>query len=428
MNEEAFSGKVSASIDSANLTEETDLARFIRALSLSKLTGLRADEASEAFINALAVAVVKSVAAGYGLHADNIYGLNYAKLNETKTAFGMSDTAFQKYLKGIAEKIYESTSNKDQFANIYVLFADRFASGANMAQLVAALSQGKGRVIIVANHPSDYHVNVSYQSLGLDLVSALEVASSVLYSLNPKLHAPGLAESLVKLMYGFRKVPEQVNLVSVENSVKDALARLGTTNDPSETEVVSAVTYALGASKEGYDSNLFAKSSILLDNLKVVEENVRKDQAYYFNEAKGLGKGTREDDMRRAAQERKNDEALRADKARRDYKKLMRRIKLTREKLDEAAEDIKATINPALMIYRRHHIELIRRRRINHLMKLYGSITAKLYDLSINKREAFEAENNSFTAFFSKIQSIVADTSYFGEFEKSHYSSAGFAQ
>ncbi len=413
LNEEAFSGKVSAGIDSMSLSDETELVRFIKLLSLSKITGLGADEASEAFIQALAVAIVNKIAEVHGLLVDNIYGLNYAKLNETKTTFGMSDTAFRDYLNGIARKGFERTSNKDQNANIYVLFADRFASGANIEELMATFSQGKSRVIMVANRPADYKANMSFQSLGLDLVSAMQVASSVLHSVNPKLNAPSLAESLVKLMYGFRKTPEQVNLVSVEHMVKAVVARLGGANEPSETEVLREIKYALAASKEAYDTHLMSNSGVLLDNLKMVEENVKSDPVFYFNEAKGIGKGTRDAEMRKLAEIRKYEEArrnsLRAAEARRARKQLAVRAKGTRRRL----VDLSASLDPApaLAGVRAERASLIV--EIDRLVKLYGQTAEKIYELSLEDREALEASGGDFKTFFAKINEIVADTSYF---------------
>lgn len=414
LNDGAFSGQVSAVLESVSPSEDTDLVRFMRLLSQHKVMGLRADEASEAFIQSLAVALVHRIAENYGVHIDNVYGLNFVKLNETKASFKMSETAWADYLKGICRKIFDTQTNNNQFAHLFVLFADQFAPGAPITDLVDIFSQGKSRVIVVAHRPMDFNAEETYRSSGLDLISALEVCTALVRAHNPKLNAPVLAESLVKPMFAFKAAPEKFNLVSVEIILRDVLARLSGKNDPSILDVNEAIVHALGASKEAYDVNLITNSSVLVDTLKTVEEKIKEDSAYYFKESRGLKGAFREGEHKRFAEIRKLQEVsidiLRREEAKQIRKNIRAQIKDSRQRLREIQEDLDP--NPALSIVRTARRNLIS--EIDKLLRLYGRKIDLLYNLSIAEQEIFEnAPDNHFKAYFKKIKEIIGQKNYF---------------
>lgn len=414
LNQGAFNGQVSAVLESVTPSEETDLVRFMRVLGQHKVLGLHADDASEAFIQSLAVALVHRVAENYGVHIDNLYSLNHVKLNETKASFGMNDKAWADYLKGISKKIFETQTNNNQRAHLFVLFADQFSPGASIADLVDIFKQGRSRVIVVSHRPMDFKAEETYRSSGLDLISAREIASAIVHAQNPKLNAPGLPESLVKPMFAFKAAPEKFNLISLEMIVRDVLARLSGKNDPSISEVNLAIVQALGASKEAYDTNSITNSSIFVDTLKTVLENVTRDSAYYYKESKGLKGAFREGELEKLAEIRKLEETrieiMRKEEAKQARRTIRARIKDNQRRLIEIQQDLDPS--PALSIARTSRRNLIA--EITSLMELYRRKIDLLYELSVAHRELFEkAPDNDFKAFFDKIKEIVGQKSYF---------------
>ncbi|MCA9507627.1 MAG: hypothetical protein KC505_04300 [Myxococcales bacterium] len=405
--EQAFSGQLSAVIEPVEVNEESDLLSFIRQLSQHRVMGLYAHDSNDDFIKSLSVAVEQGLARNYGLVSDNVYALNHVKLNDTKVSFSMSAAGWKNYLRGVSKKIVAVKSRDGYEANLFVIFADALAQGAPVNDLINIFSQGKNKVLVVAKQPQDFAIKEAYRSKGVDVASAYLVALSILNKLEPHFNGDRFAETLVKVMFAFKKTPEQFNLTSVERVLKDAYARIEKNNNPSTLAINKAIFEALGAHEHNYDLSLIRNSRAIVDSIKNLSKNIENDQMYYFKEARGLSPSLRtlESDKLYFLKklEKQTTQNLKQKIISDQHKKIKTRIKITQAKLQEIKNDLDR--DPAL-----HPVRIEREMLINeiqNLFVLYEQLIDMSYELKINKREKFfENQENDFVRFFNKIEQI----------------------
>lgn len=404
LRKEIFSKKVPTLFALTTKKDETDLIRFMRVLSQSRVLGLRADAGSESFVQALSAALhTRGIAEFYGLYSDALYALNHVKLNATKTSFGMDNQAFATYVKSIATKGYEKTSRKGQLSAIYVIFADRLAPGVDIQELIKIFSQQKSRVILVANRPTDYKVNASFELSGLDLYSSIEVARAILQNLDPSLIDDNVHEIVAKSMFAFKKSSNRLNLLSVENLVKDVALRLANKPRPTEQEILGEVQNALMANSEDFEHAYLTSSKLVADSVERVIANVEKDPSFYVREMKNFI-GSFDKSKSRTIEQIAKFEKSTTDNA--ELNKIHLKIKEARAQLALISNGFDLSSPDA--VPRKLLIE-----EIGSLLNIYAKIITKLYDLTEADLKAFlKGPKNDFRTFFEKMITIVTNPQY----------------
>jgi len=350
-------GKVSLLSEAVDIDDETDLMRLMRLLNNKSVVATSADDN---FIDALGGAVAMNVAQELGLSVANVYALNPASLNDTKSTFGMDDEAFGLYVSSQADKIYQLTSKNGEDGNIFVLFIDRIASGLKSADVINKLKQGKSKVVLVTSNPSQYDEAASFAPQGLDLAAAYHVAKAVVSDADPSLNANYIAQVQAKIMYAFKKGPRYMNLNAVITAAKDSAARLRERLSPSEAEYNQSVKDALASlPNNSYDVSMVEQSKILSTDVSVVVANIRNSQDYYINEARGIGQAIADADARRLAE----NERLRREQSSKDLKFLSNKTKRTIRQLNEAVASIdsKAKLGDILTVFDENKLLIDRR-------------------------------------------------------------------
>ncbi len=334
-------GKVSLLSEAVDIDDETDLMRLMRLLNNKSVVATSADDN---FIDALGGAVAMNVAQELGLSVANVYALNPASLNDTKSTFGMDDEAFGLYVSSQADKIYQLTSKNGEDGNIFVLFIDRIASGLKSADVINKLKQGKSKVVLVTSNPSQYDEAASFAPQGLDLAAAYHVAKAVVSEADPSLNANYIAQVQAKIMYAFKKGPRYMNLNAVITAAKDSAARLRERLSPSEAEYNQSIKDALASlPNNSYDVSMVEQSKILSTDVSVVVANVRNSQDYYINEARGVGQAIADADARRLAEETRSTERLRRDESLNSLNSISNQAKQTIRQLNEAIVSVDFT-------------------------------------------------------------------------------------
>lgn len=411
LKKEAFLGKYGVNLSSELKVVPTDLARLTKIITKNKVVQAKGDESSEKNIEALAYSIVSGRADKNGLFVDNIYVLNDEKINSNKFKFSMDDLAFKEYTKAMAQKAYQQSSDGDKYANLYVIFSDNLATGADIEDLIIIFSQGKSRVLVVSNAFANF-AGARFMPQGLDLLSAHMVAKAWQQKLRPSFTELSLADSLARLAVAFSRLPEKVNLFSMESLVRDSLLRLPE-NSPSKAKVTVAVEHSLMAYFPNIKLEAAENSGIFVSDLKTVSDNLGKDPNFYKKASKGVdGLNQREVEAKRLAEMKRNqqivEEGMLAEKNRQELAIHLGNVNDTRRKLTKISNALPAGAERA------PRVALLE--QLSGLYKIYGRILEKLYELPPKEREKLEnGSQNDFKAFFAKLKTIVKDRSFFDD-------------
>lgn len=281
--EEAFSSAtvLAAPISLQINTDRNDLVRLIKDLKENTIIGLKRAEDSRELMKALAIAVDKKIALHHDLKLNKIIAINDESLNTIRHKFGMTDQEFGEYTQAQVEKILKAESSPEHFPNVYIVYADELGKGADIDQIVATLSEGPDKVIVIANNNEKY--GKPFIADGLDLASGYYVARAVVKDRYPHDRINEIVEPLVKIFYALSK-KSQMNLVSLPSVALSAVQRLRISNKTfveAAKEALEAVEQALASMKDPIPTQLVNQSGVLGDSLSTVEENMQKDRTYY---------------------------------------------------------------------------------------------------------------------------------------------------
>ncbi|HXW60826.1 MAG TPA: hypothetical protein VEK06_04725, partial [Myxococcota bacterium] len=275
------------SSSAVKLTRDTDLIRFMRLLSTNKTVVLTEDEASEEFIKALSVAIINNRAEPYGLKAHYVYGFNAENFSKSKKLFGMQDSEYQSYVESMAKKAHAQKSEDDKLAIIFVVFIDDFGANLDLSEFIKNLSLGQSRVVLVTKNLSAFKDTSTFISQGIDLMSSYYVAKATIKAINPQIDTNLAIEPLIKMYYGLKSRPEQMNLVSLQRAVKEMLLRLSKKSAAAalpDYEIAAKET--LAALEEKIPVEIAEDSTVLVTTLVDVEKHVLANPFYFLDKCK----------------------------------------------------------------------------------------------------------------------------------------------
>ncbi len=305
-------GKVALVSSSISVNEETDLMKLIRLLSTKQVVLALLDDD---FINALAVAVSSRGTESFGLPAANLWAFDSVSLNAAKSDFGMSDTDFREYSGSQSSKGYQMTSDNNKYSNLYLIYADRIASGFDVNDIIKKLPS-KSKAIVVTAHPSSYPGYSSFVPSGLDVAAAFHVVRAVISEVNPNLDSAFMAEFMAKVMPAFRRSPTQTSLHNIIIATKNSVAYLAGRPTPSKDDAEQAIIDSLSALPLNPYGELFLikNTTIKVSEMSTVALNLKLNPNYYYDEARGLSADDLDLRNRELAEKRKYEKAKAAEK------------------------------------------------------------------------------------------------------------------
>lgn len=337
----AFTGDIPVILSHANIERPTDVNELARLLSGSTdVVIMREDASSLPLIRALSASVVYEVARQVGLASvDNVVGPNHDRLNKTKADFGMSNEDFLAYVKSRAHKISAETSKEGKYKNIFVVFADHFAAGADVVGMIDEFAKN-GKVIVITAEPSKFKGSL-FVPRGLNLAEGIMVANATLGKEAIKVSPISISDPVVRVLGGLG----HMTLASLPTVVEDTAARIARFQNPTKTDILNSALNALAV--HNVPTNLVATSNVLHDPLPIMQDYLDRDRSHYIREGSGRGEGAVLADIRREENikkhEAKTSERLRQDTATKELNRLLSSADDTVRDLKDAGNGLNAS-------------------------------------------------------------------------------------
>lgn len=280
--------------------KDTDLLELVRILSRDskKVMFIPKNPGVDSMVLALAAMIVYKKADDIGLNVDNIYALNYPKIEETIKSYNIEKEKVNIFMQDQIKKIHTKTSDGGKLNNIYVIDADKLPN-VNIFDLVSSL-KNPGRILVLSSKSvlevfgdKDDGTLMTFKFGGLSAQEALIVAENLARKLNDARVRQGLSrldsrlisESVSKAMRAF--VPEKTNLDSVTKVVNQVFNALANQRQISlDEDLTSAVAMAIVASFKEISVGDILSSSVMSDDVKTVDEKVKRDPGYYSQMSK----------------------------------------------------------------------------------------------------------------------------------------------
>lgn len=268
---------VAVVVGAISLNQNTDINHVAMMLSKNNTVVLTRDDSSGLIIEALASAVVHSVAPKFGLEQiDNIVGLNHEAINSAKVELGMSEDQFRVYLISRARLIRESYSKNGAYKNIFVVFADEI-QGSYATEVINEFLKEQGKVLVVSSQGSKYAQGAAFfKHDHLNVLEGILLADALIKERDFHVNAHYLSQNLIKTYAGLAKL----TLGRIRPLVTAALAR------SHQGSLDVAINSAL--EEQGVSLRDVIRSEIKKDSPSVIQQNLSNNHNYYFDKARGL--------------------------------------------------------------------------------------------------------------------------------------------
>jgi len=283
---------------------DTELSTFSKRFQFdeNKLVFLNEDDSSIDFVLALSALVVNHGSDDFKKPIDGVYGLNGKMLGESIKTYGIPQESVKEYVTSQAQKMKDSTSDDGQKKNLFVVFADELPEGSDIEGIIKALNN-PGRVLIISKRDlsqifdPDRAAKIEAVSItGFTAAEAFVIAKAKAVELNDArvknkqqpLNTSVIASVIIKVMRAF--VPEKMNIANIISAVEKLFAEFSSYTDPLEQTVEDRLVYLLAQKYPSISVRSVMNSGILREDIKVVDDNVRQNLAYY-NDLQGLSRG-----------------------------------------------------------------------------------------------------------------------------------------